>query len=120
VTGTLLNVAAVLVGTTVGTLLGDRLPDRVRTIAMHGVGLVSLLIGIQMALQVQNILIVLASMVLGGIAGELLGIEDRLEGLGRVLEERWGMRTRSCAASSSAASCSASARSQSSARSRMV
>jgi uncharacterized protein len=89
VTGTLLNVAAVLVGTTVGTLLGDRLPDRVRTMAMHGVGLVSLLIGMQMALQVQNILIVLASMVLGGIAGELLGIEDRLEGLGRVLEERF-------------------------------
>jgi uncharacterized membrane protein YqgA involved in biofilm formation len=90
VTGTLLNAAAVLFGTTVGTLLGDRLPARVRDIALQGIGLVTLLIGTQMALQAQNLLIVLASMVLGGALGEVLRIEDGLDALGRSLERRFG------------------------------
>ena len=89
-TGTLLNAAAVLVGTTVGTLLGDRLPQRVRDIALQGVGLVTLLIGTQMALQAQNLLIVLASMVIGGVIGEALRIEDGLDAIGRRLEQRFG------------------------------
>ena len=89
-TGTLLNAAAVLVGTTIGTLLGNRLPDRVRDIALQGVGLVTLLIGTQMALQAQNLLIVLASMVIGGVLGELLRIEDGLDAIGRRLEQRFG------------------------------
>jgi uncharacterized protein len=92
VTGTLLNAVAVLVGTTVGILLGDRLPERVRVIAMQGVGLVTLLIGMQMALQVQNLLIVLASMVVGGVAGELVGVEAGLDAIGRRLELRFGSR----------------------------
>jgi uncharacterized membrane protein YqgA involved in biofilm formation len=90
VTGTLLNAAAVLAGTTVGTLLGDRLPERVRDIALQGVGLVTLLIGTQMALQAQNLLIVLASMVIGGVIGEVLRIEDGLDAIGRRLEQRFG------------------------------
>src|SRR5919204_3990036 len=90
VTGTLLNAAAVLVGTTIGTLLGNRLPERVRDIALQGVGLVTLLIGTQMALQAQNLLIVLASMVIGGVVGEVVRIEDGLDALGRGLEQRFG------------------------------
>jgi uncharacterized protein len=92
VTGTLLNTAAVLLGTTIGTLLGDRLPNRVREIAVHGVGLVTLLIGTQMALQAQNLLIVLASMVVGGVIGELVGVEAGLDAIGRRLEQRFGAR----------------------------
>ena len=89
-TGTLLNVVAVLIGTTAGSLLGDRLPERVRGIVMQGLGLVVLLIGAQMALQVHNLLIVLASMVLGGMIGEALGIEARLDQMGTWLERRFG------------------------------
>ncbi len=89
-TGTLLNVVAVLVGTTIGSLLGDRLAHRVREIVLQGVGLVTLLIGMQMALQAQNLLIVLASVVLGGAIGEMLGIEARLDGVGAWLERRFG------------------------------
>ena len=89
-TGTLLNAVAVLIGTTIGTLLGNRLPDRLREIAMQALGLVTLLIGTQMALQAQNLLIVLASMVLGGVLGELLRIEDGLDAMGRGLEQRFG------------------------------
>jgi uncharacterized protein len=89
-TGTLLNVATVLVGTTFGTLLGDRLPERVRGVALQAIGLFTLLIGIQMALQVQNPLVLLGSLVLGGVVGELAGIEHRLDLLGQRLEARFG------------------------------
>lgn len=78
-TGTLLNVAAVLVGTSVGVALGNRVPDRIRAIVFQGVGLVNLLLGMQMALQVQNMLVLLLSVVLGGALGEWLGLEAWLE-----------------------------------------
>ena len=86
--GTLINVVTVLVGGTLGQLLGARLPKRVRETIMHGLGLLTLVIGIHLSLETDNILIVLASLLLGGIAGELLRIEDRLNQLGRWLEDK--------------------------------
>ena len=87
-TGTIINVATVLVGSVLGTLLGNRLPDKVRETVVHGLGLTTLVIGLSLALKTQNILIALASILLGGISGELLGIEAALERLGRWLEAR--------------------------------
>ena len=89
-TGTLLNVATVLVGGTLGTFLGARLPERMRETIMHGLGLLTLVIGIQLSLETDNILIVLASLLVGGIAGEWLRVEDRIDRLGRWLEQRTG------------------------------
>lgn len=88
--GTLLNVGAVLVGTALGAALGERLPARVRETVMQGVGLTVLLIGTSMALQTANVLIVLGAMALGGAVGALLGIEERLDELGRWAEKRFG------------------------------
>lgn len=87
-TGTILNVTTVLIGSAVGLLLGARLPDRVRVAAMQGLGLVTLLIGVQMALRTENVLIVLASVALGGSLGALLRVDERLDGLGQWLEGR--------------------------------
>jgi uncharacterized membrane protein YqgA involved in biofilm formation len=87
-TGTILNVATVLVGSALGTVLGNRLPERIRETVVHGLGLTTLVIGLSLALKTQNILIALASILLGGISGELLGIEAALERLGRWLEAR--------------------------------
>jgi uncharacterized membrane protein YqgA involved in biofilm formation len=87
-TGTILNVTTVLIGSAVGLLLGARLPDRVRVVAMQGLGLVTLLIGVQMALRTENVLIVLASVALGGSLGALLRVDERLDGLGQWLEGR--------------------------------
>ena len=86
--GTLINVVTVLVGGTVGTFLGGRLPERMRETIMHGLGLMTFVIGIQLSFKTEDILIVLASLLLGGIAGEWLRIEDRLDQLGRWLERR--------------------------------
>lgn len=87
-TGTLLNMATVIVGGTLGNLLGDRLPKRTQETVMHGLGLMTLLVGAQMGLTTRNVLIVLGSVRLGGILGEAWRIEERLEALGRWLEER--------------------------------
>jgi uncharacterized membrane protein YqgA involved in biofilm formation len=87
-TGTLINVATVLVGSALGTVLGNRLPEKVRETVVHGLGLTTLVIGLSLALKTQNILIALASILLGGISGELLDIEAALERLGRWLEAR--------------------------------
>ena len=86
--GTLINVVTVLVGGTVGTFLGGRLPERMRETIMHALGLMTLVIGIQLSFKTEDILIVLGSLLLGGIAGEWLRIEDRLDQLGRWLERR--------------------------------
>ncbi len=88
-TGTLINVATVLVGGTVGVALGSRLPARIKEMVMWGLGLITLVIGIQMALQTQNIVIVLGSLLLGGLVGELLQIEQGLNRLGRGVESRF-------------------------------
>jgi uncharacterized membrane protein YqgA involved in biofilm formation len=86
--GTMINTVAVVVGGTLGRILGARLPERVRETIMHGLGLLTLTIGIHLSFETDNILIVLGSLLLGGIAGELLRIEDRLNGMGRWLEQK--------------------------------
>jgi uncharacterized membrane protein YqgA involved in biofilm formation len=82
------NVAAVLVGSGIGLAVGDRLPERLQRIITTGLGLSTLLIGMQMALKVQNVLVVIASMVIGGVAGEVLRIEAGLEWVGEWLKAR--------------------------------
>jgi uncharacterized protein len=72
----------------VGLLLGNRLPERTQQTAMHGLAIVTLVIGFQMALRTHNILIVLFSILIGGVVGEAAGIDDRLNALGRWIESR--------------------------------
>ena len=82
-TGTLINVGTVLAGSAVGGIIGARLPERVQQRVLAGLGLVTLVLGVDNALAWRdtNVLYVL----LGGIAGEALRIEDRLQGLGVAL-----------------------------------
>jgi len=89
VTGTFLNVAAVLAGGAAGLLLGSRLPDRLRQAVVFGLGLFTLAWGVQMFLETNNALIVLGSLLLGAVIGELAGIEDALQRFGASLEKRF-------------------------------
>jgi len=96
--GTVVNVATVLVGSVIGVLVGHRLPQRTRDVVTDALGLVTLLIAASSAASVADpswsrvvggsapTLIVLGSLVVGGIAGSLLGIEQRLEGFGGWLQ----------------------------------
>ena len=83
--GTLINVGAILAGSAAGLLIGSRLPERMRETVMHGLGLVTILIGFQMALEAKNVLIVLGAMLIGGMIGELFKIHQRLESFGERL-----------------------------------
>lgn len=87
--GTLVNIAAVLGGTGVGLFFGQRLPERIRTTMMTGLGLAVALVGLQLALQSRQLLVVIGSLVLGGLLGELLGIEAKLEAFGARLQKRF-------------------------------
>ena len=80
-TGSLVNAAAIIAGSLIGALLHGRFPERVRTIVFQGLGLCVLLIGVQMALKVDNILILIFSVLLGGLLGELLDLEGLFERL---------------------------------------
>jgi len=88
VIGTLINVATVLLGGSTGTIVGHRLPAEMQETMMHGLGLVTFLVGLDMALKTNNILIVMGSVLLGGILGEWWQIERRLNDFGRWLESR--------------------------------
>jgi len=88
--GTLVNVVTVLVGSALGLLVGSRLSDRFKTMITSGLGLVTFLIGLQMALKTQSVLIVIASLMLGGLIGEWVDLERRLEALAEYLKARVG------------------------------
>ena len=88
-TGTLLNVATVLLGGGLGLAFGARLPERIRATVVAGLGLFTAAIGMQMFLGTQNAIIVLVSLLLGGVLGEWGDIEARLEGMGAWLQARF-------------------------------
>jgi uncharacterized membrane protein YqgA involved in biofilm formation len=102
--GTLVNMAAVIVGSGLGLLLGHRLPGRTRETVTDALGLVTLLIAALSAAEVTSatlaaavggsapVLIVLGALLLGGIAGSLLNLEARLEGFGDWLRRRLSRR----------------------------
>jgi uncharacterized membrane protein YqgA involved in biofilm formation len=103
--GTVVNVATVLLGASLGLLLGHRLPARTRATVTDALGLVTLLIGGLSAVSVTSVdlqtsvgpnapvLIVLGSLLVGGIVGSLVDIEGRLEGFGDWLRQRLSRRT---------------------------
>jgi hypothetical protein len=87
--GTILNVSAVLVGGSLGLLAGARLPERLQQTVINGLGLFTAAIGIQMFMKTGNAIIVLVSLLVGGMLGEWLRIEDGLRNLGAFLERRF-------------------------------
>jgi uncharacterized membrane protein YqgA involved in biofilm formation len=88
-TGTFINIAAVLAGGLLGLLFGARLPERVKQTITAGLGLFTAVIGIQMFIKTDNALIVLGSLLIGGLLGEWWKIEDGLERLGAFLQQRF-------------------------------
>ncbi len=88
-TGTFLNVGAVLLGGTLGLLFGARVPERLKATVIAGMGLFVVAIGIQMFLKTGNAIIVLGALLIGALLGEWWRIEDGLQALGAMLERRF-------------------------------
>jgi len=87
--GTVLNAATVLVGGIVGTLVGDRLPERLRENVVRGVGLFVIAMGLKFAIDTSNLLFILGAILLGGIIGSLVTLDARLNLLGAGLQRRF-------------------------------
>ena len=90
--GTLINTATVLVGGSVGIAMGNKIPDRVRIIVVQVIGMLTLGLGLSDLLKTHNMVFPLLGMVFGAVIGEVLRIEDRLEGLGEVIRKRFAKR----------------------------
>ncbi len=87
--GTLINVATILVGGTLGLIFGARVSERLKSTVIAGMGLFTIAIGLQMFLKTENSLIVLGALLVGALLGEWWKIEDRLQSLGQILEARF-------------------------------
>lgn len=95
-TGTLLNIATVLVGTSLGLLAGARVPRRMQESLTTGLGFFTLIVAASMALRIFTDpagrpgyeLAVLAALLLGVAVGELLRLHDGLEALGARFQRR--------------------------------
>lgn len=88
-TGTFVNTGAVVAGSLLGVMIGKRLPDRIKTIVMQALGLSVILIGLQMSLSGTRPLLVIASILLGAVTGELLDIEGHIAAIGEWLKRRF-------------------------------
>lgn len=86
--GTILNVITVLLGGTLGLLIGHRLPARVQESVVTCLGLITFVVGISNAQTSRNIIIPLLAVVVGVIVGELLRIDTALERLAGWLQAR--------------------------------
>ncbi|ODN30502.1 hypothetical protein A4H02_05345 [Fervidobacterium thailandense] len=83
----LVNAVAIVIGSSAGLLLGKGISQRFKTILFFSVGLATLGIGIRMIIGANNFLVVLFSMVLGGLIGEWLNIEEKLKAFGDRIQE---------------------------------
>jgi len=88
--GTLVNTGTVIAGSLVGLAVGDRLPERIKSSVLTALGLITLWIGITMVVRGTRPLVIVASLIAGGVIGELLAIERRLESVGIWLKARSG------------------------------
>ncbi len=98
--GTIINVVAIVGGATIGVLLGNRLPEKMSRVLTDAMGLVVLVIGainlmalwdseyVEAVTSAGTLLVVLGALLIGGIAGSLLQIEERLESFGGWLQKK--------------------------------
>lgn len=86
--GTFVNALAIIAGSLTGLLFSRGIPEHYKVTVQNGVGLSVVLIGVKSALVADNLLVVIISIVIGAICGELARIENRLEQLGNFLEKQ--------------------------------
>ena len=87
--GTLINAAAIILGSLLGLLLRKGIPQQLKDTLISGMGLCVMLIGVQGALGTENVMLVILAIVIGGCIGVALQIEKRLDRLGQKLQQRF-------------------------------
>ena len=90
--GTFVNVGTVLLGSAIGLVLHQRLPEKITKIVFQGIGLFTLFLGFTMAAKTSNYLIMIFSIVLGSIIGQLLSIDTALDKFSNRLKTKVGSK----------------------------
>ena len=87
--GSIVNATTVIVGSIIGMLIRKNMPERIKGIIFQAVGLATLVLALQMSLQEGgDFLILIFSLILGGILGEVLKLDVRLDTFGDALKSR--------------------------------
>jgi len=87
-TGTFINAGAIIAGGSVGLFFRTKLPERYITITFQALGLFAMILGISMALEGKELLILIFSIVLGGLIGEYLKLANRINQFGEYLKRK--------------------------------
>jgi uncharacterized membrane protein YqgA involved in biofilm formation len=87
--GTIVNGLLIIIGTLIGKLL-HKIPEGMKATVMYAIGLSVIVLGLQMGLKSNNFLIVILSLVIGAVFGELMQLDEKLNNLGLWLEKRIG------------------------------
>ncbi len=91
ITGTIINVIAVIIGSLLGLLFHARLPQRFVDTLFQGIGLFTLALGVFMALKAEEWILVILSIIVGGLIGELLRLEELFERLSTRIGKRFNV-----------------------------
>jgi len=86
--GTLINAATVILGSMIGLILHQRLPEKITKIVFQGIGLFTLFLGFTMAAKTNHYLIMIFSIVIGSIIGQLLSIDSALDRFSNYLKQK--------------------------------
>ncbi|MBN1247920.1 MAG: DUF554 domain-containing protein [Anaerolineae bacterium] len=87
--GSIVNATTVIVGSTIGMLVRKSLPERIKAIIFQAVGLATLVLAMSMALQPEaDFLLLIFSLIFGGILGEVTKLDERLDAFGDGLKAR--------------------------------
>jgi len=86
--GTVVNTLSIIIGGFVGLLFRKGIPQKYNVSVIHAIGLAVILVGLRSAFKSDDLLLIIFSLAIGSVIGELLRIEDHLENLGQWLENR--------------------------------
>jgi uncharacterized protein len=90
--GSIVNMAAVIAGSLLGLMLNNKFPENIRKISFQAIGLCTILIGVQMAMKVEDLMLVIFSMLIGGIIGEVSDLDKRFKQVGNLVKKRLGSK----------------------------
>ena len=87
---TIINALAIVLGSAVGLVFGKRISSSLQAVIMYGAGTITLILGIQMAFEMPSAIISLFALVIGGVIGTVLRIEERIFNLGEMIGKKAG------------------------------
>jgi uncharacterized membrane protein YqgA involved in biofilm formation len=88
--GVVVNTSTVILGSLIGIPLGNKLKEKYKSVFFISIGFLTLLLGVSMGLKSGNFLVILGSLVIGGLIGEFLQIEDRISKLAKKFSKKNG------------------------------